>query len=210
MTEDEFILAAWEGSLEKVEQWLGAGGNIEARSSWSKCGPLIARDPKVFRYLIDQGADPLADYAPLGSQVWEVCPDNVELLLELGADPSGFADTSSPDFTGETALHSACSKPSDQAARLKMIKALIAHGAEVNAKARNGVPTGSFWRDVNVVGETPLHRAAAYCSEEIIDYLLSAGANRSLRDDRGESPQSWASRHWRDKDLVLKLAPDKT
>jgi len=208
MTEDDFIRAAWDGELQTVKSWLEQGRNIEARSSWSNCGPLIAPDQTVFNFLLEHGADPLADYAPLASQVWEVCPDNVDTLLALGADPSGLGMQSAPHFTAETALHSACSKPSQQPERLRMIKALIAHGADVNAKTKFGVPTGSFWRDVKTVGETPLHRAAAYCSEEIIDFLLASGADRSIRDDRGESAQSWASRHWRDRALVLKLAPD--
>ncbi len=208
MTEDDFILAAWEGDLDKVKRWLDGGGNIEVRSSWSNCGPLIARDPEIFEYLLGRGADPHADYAPLGSQVWEVCPQNVDRLLELGADPSGIGNRDSADYTGETALHSACSKTTEQPDRLRIVRSLISHGADVNAKTRNGVPTSSFWRDVNVVGETPLHRAAAYCSEEIIDLLLESGADKTKRDDRGESAQSWASRHWRSRELVLKLSPD--
>ena len=60
-------------------------------------------------------------------------------------------------------------------------------------------------RDVAVVGETPLHRAAAYQSRETIQLLLDHGADPSLKDARGESPLSWASRHWRSRDTLRLL-----
>jgi len=44
-----------------------------------------------------------------------------------------------------------------------------------------------------MVGETALHRAAAYQSQETIELLLNTGADKTLLDDRGESALSWAS-----------------
>jgi len=67
-----------------------------------------------------------------------------------------------------------------------------------------GAMTGSFMRDVCVVVESALHRAAAYQSKETIQFLLDQGADKSLKDGRGESALSWGSRHWRDRD-ILKL-----
>jgi cytohesin len=52
-----------------------------------------------------------------------------------------------------------------------------------------------------------LHRAAAYASEDTIRLLLNAGADKTIRDVNGDSPQSWASWHWRTRDLVLLLSP---
>jgi len=202
MTEDDFILAAWHGDLWAVETYLAEGGALESRSSWG-AGPLIARDPEVFNYLLQRGADPFADYYPLAAQVWEVCPENVETLLVLGVDPKG---PPTGRESGETPLHMAVSKPDQQTARLRIVRALPHHGAEPNARAAVGVASECFQRDVKVVGETPIHRAAAYCSLEIVDALINAGADRSLRDARGESAQSWASRHWRDLAFVEHLA----
>jgi len=205
MTKDEYIIAAWNGDFEAVKRWLDGGGDVNARGSWG--GPLIARDPEIFKFLIDNGADHKADYDIIGLQVWEVCPDNVDYLLELGADPNGRPANPGPNDTGETTLHGACSKSTQQPERLRMINALLAYGADVNARANIGVPTQAFWRDVQVVGETPLMRAAAYCSEEIIRRLLEAGADRSIRDGRDESAQSWASRHWRTLEIVELVGP---
>ena len=203
MTEDDFILAAWNGDLWGVEMFLAEGGSLEARSSWG-AGPLIARDPAVFNYLLQRGADPFAEYRPLLTQVWEVCPDNVETLLSLGVNVHGEPTPAGDSL--ETPLHLAVSKPGDQEARLRIVQALLRHGAEPNRRAGTDVVSSCFWRDVRVVGETPLHRAAAYCSHEIIDALLAAGADRGIRDARGESAQSWASRHWRELILVEHLA----
>jgi ankyrin repeat protein len=47
-----------------------------------------------------------------------------------------------------------------------------------------------------------LHRAAAYASEETIQFLLDAGADKTIRDANGDSSQSWASWHWRPKSLI--------
>jgi hypothetical protein len=69
------------------------------------------------------------------------------------------------------------------------------------------VPSLAFWRDVRTRGETPLHRAAAYAPEETVCLLLDAGADRTIRDANGDSPQSWASWHWRPKRLVDLLDP---
>jgi ankyrin repeat protein len=64
------------------------------------------------------------------------------------------------------------------------------------------VQTLAFWRDVRTRGETPLHRAAAYASEETVKFLLEAGADKRIRDANGDSAQSWASWHWRPKPLI--------
>ena len=59
-------------------------------------------------------------------------------------------------------------------------------------------------RDCRTRGETPLHRAAAFGSEPIIQLLLDAGAAKDLKDVNGDSPLSWASWHTRP-DAILRL-----
>lgn len=118
---------------------------------------------------------------------WRLC----QFLLEQGASPR-HAD---PE-TGETALHNAvlCS---GRGAFAFIVKLLLAAGAEPNQTTRPGVPTGSFMRDVRTRAETPLHRAAAFASEEVIRLLLDGGADRGARDAYGDSPLGWASLHQR-------------
>jgi ankyrin repeat protein len=97
-----------------------------------------------------------------------------------------------------------CSITKRDAERAHIVKLLVAAGAEVNRGTVSGVVTQSFARDIRTRGETPLHRAAAYGDVEMISILVSAGADKSAKDEHGESPLTWASWHLREND-VLKL-----
>jgi ankyrin repeat protein len=59
-------------------------------------------------------------------------------------------------------------------------------------------------RDCRTKGETPLHRAAAFGTEETIQLLLDAGASKEAKDMNGDSPLSWASWYARP-DSILRL-----
>jgi ankyrin repeat protein len=118
---------------------------------------------------------------------WKV----VDFLLTQGAD----VNYALPE-TGETPLHSALCK-AGRPYFLYVLKLLVENGADVNAKTIPGKETGAFMRDVRTKGETPLHRAAAYGDESIIQYLLDHGADKTARDVHGNSPISWASEHLR-------------
>ncbi len=118
---------------------------------------------------------------------WKVA----DFLISHGAD----VNWSAPD-TGETPLHSALCK-AGRPYFLYVIKVLIENGADVNAKTIPGRESGAFMRDVRTKGETPLHRAAAYGDEAMIQYLLDHGADKQARDAHGNSPISWASEHLR-------------
>ncbi|MEZ5424225.1 MAG: ankyrin repeat domain-containing protein [Pyrinomonadaceae bacterium] len=98
--------------------------------------------------------------------------------------------------TGETPLHSALCK-AGRPYFLYVIMLLVESGADVNAKTIPGGESGAFMRDVRTKGETPLHRAAAYGDEAMIQYLLDHGAEKQARDAHGNSPLSWASEHLR-------------
>lgn len=60
-------------------------------------------------------------------------------------------------------------------------------------------------RDSRTKGETPLHRAAAFGSPEVIQRLLDAGAVVDARDAHGDSPLAWASWHLRPDAILRKL-----
>jgi ankyrin repeat protein len=124
---------------------------------------------------------------------WRLC----EFLMENGTDAN-----STDHETGETALHSAVS--SDRPGHELVVKALLATGADPNGTTKPGTETGAFMRDVRNRGETPLHRAAAFASEEAVQMLLDAGANREARDVNGDTPLSWGSWHRRP-DALLRM-----
>jgi hypothetical protein len=60
-------------------------------------------------------------------------------------------------------------------------------------------------RDCKTKAETPLHRAAAFGTEETIQLLLDAGATIDAKDMNGDSPLAWASWYLRPASVLRKL-----
>lgn len=150
-------------------------------------------DTTAVRVLCERGAsiDSLGpDHGLRGAAFhghWQLC----QFLLEHGAD----ARDRDP-ATGETALHAALCK-ANRPIYEHVVAVLLHHGADANAKTVPGAPTDAFLRDCRTRGETPLHRAAAFGSPEVIAALLAAGADRQVHDAHGETPLAWASWHLR-------------
>ncbi len=126
---------------------------------------------------------------------WRLC----QFLIEQGAE----VNNPLPD-TGETPLHAALCT-TDRLAHEVVVKVLLAHGADPNRATNPAVETGCFMRDCRTKGETPLHRAAAFGSEETIEMLIKAGAAIEAKDMNGDSPLSWASWHLRPDSILKKL-----
>lgn len=135
----------------------------------------------------------------LEATAYNAKPEACQLLLELGADPNMRAESNH-----ETVLHQVITKTTNLSERTIIVDLLLRKGAAVNCCTIPGITTFCFARDIRTRGETPLHRAAAYGSLEMIKLLLDAGADKSAKDANGESPLTWASWHWREND-VLKL-----
>jgi cytohesin len=151
--------------------------------------------------LLDGGETiaPGAVNSALEAGAYEGRADTVQLLLGRGADPNAVYLPN-----GESILHFATSKTSRPAERTRIVKQLIAAGADVNCRTLVGKTTLCYMRDIRTRGETPLHRAAAFGDVEMIEALVDAGADKSAKDANGESPLTWASWHLRDNE-VLKL-----
>lgn len=129
---------------------------------------------------------------------WPLC----QFLLENGADANhALADT------GETPLHAALCKANRPAYDL-VVRVLVSHGANPNVATKPNVETDSFMRDARTRGETPLHRAAAFGSADVIQQLLDAGAALDAKDAHGDSPLAWASWHLRPDAILRKLCYD--
>jgi|SRR5450755_1289878 ankyrin repeat protein len=126
---------------------------------------------------------------------WQLC----QFLIEQGADPN----LASAD-SGETPLHAALCT-ADRSARDRVLKVLLAHGANPNAVTKPSAETGGFMRDCRTKAETPLHRAAAFGTEETIQLLLDAGAVIDAKDMNGDSPLGWASWYARPDAILRKL-----
>ena len=82
------------------------------------------------------------------------------VLLKAGAS------VSSRDILGYTPLH--------LASTAEVARVLLKAGARVSSRAS--------------VGYTPLHRAAAGGRADVVEFLLSVGANAKARDKNGDTP----------------------
>jgi uncharacterized protein len=162
-------------------------------------------DVSAIRFLVSRGAslDALGTNLDLNGAVfhghWQLC----EFLIEHGAD----VNHPLPE-TGETPLHSALCKAND-AAYNRVLKVLLAHGADPNRTTKAGIETDSFMRDCRTKGETPLHRAAAFGDAEAIQLLLDAGAVIDAKDAHGDTPLSWASWYLRPRAILRMLCYGK-
>ena len=189
-----------DGDIEKVRELLDNGVDINAQAPCSGGAPLDAAigggHMPLVRFLVERGADVngvgYGSYTALMMAANQMSTEAAQFLLEHGADPN----LPSP-ATGETPLHAVCAKAFGDGAN-DLLDVLLAAGANPNTKAKNGVATTTYYRDIRVVGETPLHLAAAYGDHAMIKALIDAGADPALKDDRGDSPLTWYSRHQRD------------
>lgn len=93
----------------------------------------------------------------------------VEFLLEKGADANA-------DAAGFTALHEAIMRRDG-----RMVAALLAHGADPNARLRTWTPTRRSSRDWNfapeLVGATPFWLAARFAQPDLMRFLVKHGAD---------------------------------
>jgi len=97
----------------------------------------------------------------------------LEWLLEQGADPNLPAQNQMVVCP----IHSAAAnRDPDQA--LSSVRLLVAYGARVNVAQRGG------W--------TPLHQAADHGYLELVEFLLEAGADRTLKSSDGRTPRDMA------------------
>ncbi len=205
----ELVRASQRGDLTAVRKLVESGADVNSVGDHGM-GPLLTVAPPIVEYLLSNGADPNRQTNEGGDPVllgiaYLNNPECVRLLLEAGADPNAVVTD-----TRETPLHAALAGAGETASaadRHAVVKLLVEHGADPNRRTTPGVVTRAFWRDVRTRGETPLHRAAAYASEETVKFLLDGGADKTIRDANGDSPQSWASWHWRPKRLIDLLDP---
>jgi len=157
-------------------------------------------DVSAIRFLLSRGESlaALGENLDLGGAAfhghWQLC----QFLIENGAD------VNHGGATGETPLHNALCK-ANRPVYDEVVKVLLAGGANPNAVTKAGTETDCFMRDCRNKGETPLHRAAAFGSEQVIDLLLHAGAHREAKDENGDSPLTWASWHLRPDAILRRL-----
>lgn len=193
-----------DGRTDLVFDYLAAG---HAADSVDSRGVSLIKwcayygDVSAIKYLLAHGESlgSLGENLELGAASfhghWKLC----QFLIESGADVNYASQE-----TGETPLHAALCKGNSLAHDL-VVKVLLANGANPNRVTKPGAETDCFMRDSRTKGETPLHRAAAFGSEQTIQLLLDGGAAIDAKDINGDSPLSWASWHLRPDSILRKL-----
>jgi ankyrin repeat protein len=216
MKPEELLARIVDGRTDLVWDHLALGHAATSRAADGV--PLVQwcayyGDVSAVRFLLDRGESLASLGENLGLNAaafhghWRLC----EFLIEQGADVNR-----AEDETGETPLHAALCTPRREAHDL-VLRVLLARGADPARATKPGVPTGAFMRDCRTKGETPLHRAAAFGSEEAVDLLLRAGAVRDAKDAHGDTPLGWGSWYARPDTILRRLCygphsirPDRT
>ena len=193
-----------DGRTDLVIEYIAAGN--AATSVDSSGTPLIRwcayhGDVSAIRYLLERGEslESLGDNFDLNGAAfhghWKLC----QFLLENGAN----ANDPLPD-SGEAPLHAALCK-ANRPEYEAVVAVLLANSANPNSATKPDRATGAFMRDCRTKAETPLHRAAAFGTEQTIQQLLDAGARRDVKDMNGETPLAWASWHLRPASILRML-----
>ncbi len=192
--------AAKNGDLDQVQQLVESGADANAVDGHHITPFLWAYfdgHTEVVKYLLSKGGnvnhDEFSEGTLLTLAAFTGDVGFIPYLLEIGAE----IDHTMPRG-GETALHHAADN--DQTAAIKL---LIHHGADVNHRTKHHGPSelnfGTFW------GETPLHVAAVRGDREMIETLLAAGADKTIKTAKGETPLDQAGRHQRSEEILQLL-----
>jgi ankyrin repeat protein len=180
------LVAAGESALMRLVQAIGTTDvNTAAR--------MLRATPELAHGSVDGGAtrqeavsyyfEPINHYVYAGDTALHMAaashqPDLVKMLLELGAD------VAAQNRRGAQPLHYAAdgvpgSDGWDPVGQAAVVEALVAGGAEPNAKDKSGV--------------APLHRAVRTRCAAAVRALLEAGADPNLRNASGSSPMKLAT-----------------
>lgn len=183
--QDALMWAAAEGHAEAVDVLLKAGAkpNTTSKAGFS---PLIFAaqdgDVKTVTNLLAAGAD-MEYAAPPGMTALLVAMGARKLKVAQLLLAKGGADLAAKDRNGNTLLHSAA-----QLGDLDMAKALIAKGADVNARTtrpQGGRGGGGGNRGGPAGEQTPLMLAARGNHADVMHALMEAGADPKLKAQDG-------------------------
>ena len=178
------LFAAREGDLETARLLLGTGVDVN-ESSDEGVTPLLAATARghvdLALVFLEQGARPNGNLAVLGYTPlhWAVTTFETNPVTYPRIEPPGewAAMNGIPDREGKFAL----------------IKALLAHGADVNARTTKALlaqapPGGGAFAYNPGAGVTPFFAAAASADAEVMRLLVDNGADPLVKSPSGQTP----------------------
>jgi ankyrin repeat protein len=150
-----------EGAVNRVTSQLGIAKTIGALGYTPLLVAVVRGQVDLALYLLDHGAD----------------PNN----LDAGFTPLHWASSQWESFTANPVygFDDAMSGIPDRQAKLRLVKALLAHGANVNARMTKPQPSfaGGY---LDATGATPFLLAASANDLEMMHILLDAGADPKI------------------------------
>ena len=190
--------AAAEGHVAVVARLVAAGADVDVRSDAGGFTPLAfavrAGHGAAFEALVEAGADvdlALPDgTSPLHLAVINAQYDVALQLLEHGADPAaaepGWTPLHQLVWTRRPNRHynNPAAFPTGTVTDLELARALVAHGADVNAR-QTAEPGDGYRNMLNRSGATPFLLAAKAVDLEMMRLLLELGADPLLANEDG-------------------------
>ena len=223
-----FLFAVRKGDMRSVKAFLAAGVDVNEKRVDLATPLLVAiinGHEDLVDLLLDKGADPNAeggttDLSVQGSRARPIkitlkTPSHRDQLRDVGTE-GGNGANNSWGRPLQAAIHVANWHVSDEFIavnidRLRVIKALIKHGADVNARNTDMEPrwSGARYRR-RQVGLTPFLAAARQADLEVMRLLLENGADPKINTPLNITPLmlaagiAWASNQDRaNEDQVL-------
>jgi ankyrin repeat protein len=190
-TKDGFMaihFAARVGDLESVKLFLAAGVDVNILT---QPGDGDSPAPAAGGGRGARTAGGAGGYTPLLVATLRARVDVALYLLDHGADPNNQAAGFTPLHWASTTWEGYAANPvygfedpmsgiPDRQGKLRLVKALLAHGAKVNARMTKRQPSFATGY-TDAVGATPLLLAASVDDVEMMHILLDAGADPKIQ-----------------------------
>jgi ankyrin repeat protein len=179
------------GDLESIQLLLAAGVDVNIQTQTNQPQAADNDEPVVTIGLTRAArAGGAAGYTPLLVATLRAQVDVALYLLDHGADPNIEAPGFTPLHWASTTWEGYAANPvygfedpmsgiPDRQAKLRLVKALLAHGANVNARMTKRQPSFATGY-TDCVGATPLLLAASVDDVEMMRILLAAGADPKI------------------------------
>ncbi|KAF7131024.1 hypothetical protein CNMCM5793_003959 [Aspergillus hiratsukae] len=175
--QNSHISAVEKRQYDFLDLFLEHGYNINEPINWTTPSVLIRSfdDERLCKWLLEHGADPnaqcLLDLTPLSVAVQLAPFTIIKLLFEHGGS-----------IKHGQLLHYAVRRDRDD--YLYVLAFLLDKGPRVNQVMYDNHPVSYEHQKPFGIG-TPLHEAAAMGKMDVVDLLISRGADPSVRDARG-------------------------